>query len=178
MSRALTTTTAAAPVATTVASLTASLERRGIPVLAVVDHAAGAASVGLPLADEVVVIFGNPAVGTPVMQADPRAGIALPLRILVWDDDGVTRIGYEDPHELASSFALPAGMPQLDAMTGLLAQLAADAATTAHSSSADPTSARVHRRRWPPRCGALTRVRRRRQGDPRRCARHPPSGTA
>src|SRR6185437_6591153 len=90
-----------ASVAATVAALQAALERRAVRVFAVIDHSAGAASVGLTLADEVVVIFGNPAVGTAIMQADPRAGIELPLRMLIWDDGGTTQIAYEDPHALA-----------------------------------------------------------------------------
>jgi uncharacterized protein (DUF302 family) len=123
MSYDLTTTEGSAPVAVTVTALLAALERRGVQVFAVIDHAAGAASVGLGLEDEVVVFFGNPAVGTPVMQADPRAGIDLPLRILIWNDGGVTRIGYEDPHALQARFDLPPSVPQLDGMAGLLEQL-------------------------------------------------------
>jgi uncharacterized protein (DUF302 family) len=61
------------------------------------DHAAGARTVGLELPDEVVLVFGSPTAGTPLMQADPRAGIDLPLRILVWSDDGGTRVAFRDP---------------------------------------------------------------------------------
>ena len=38
---------------------------------------------GLELPDEVVLVFGDPAVGTALMQTDPRVGIELPLRILI-----------------------------------------------------------------------------------------------
>jgi uncharacterized protein (DUF302 family) len=129
MSRDLRIEAGMAPVAATVNALQAALASRGVQVFAVIDHAAGAASVDLELADEVVVIFGNPAVGTPIMQADPQAGIDLPLRMLIWDDAGVTRIAYEDPHALATRFDLPSSARQLDAMAGLLAQLAGDIAT-------------------------------------------------
>lgn len=129
MSQDLTTREGAAPVAVTVQALLSALDRRHVQVFAVVDHAAGAGSVGLELADEVVVIFGNPAVGTPIMRADPQAGIDLPLRILIWDDGGVTRIAYEDPHSLATRFRLPPAAPQLDGMAGLLAQLVDDIAS-------------------------------------------------
>ncbi len=117
-----------ASVAATVSALTAALDRRGIRVFTVVDHAAGAAEAGLELAAEVVVIFGNPAVGTPLMRTDPRVGLELPLRMLVWDDDGVTRIAYDDPHTLSQRYDIPATLPQLDGMAGLLAQLAAEIA--------------------------------------------------
>jgi uncharacterized protein (DUF302 family) len=124
MTHELTIRPGTASVASTVDALRAALDRRGIEVFAVVDHAAGAATAGLELADEVVVIFGNPAVGTPLMQADARVGIELPLRILVWSDSGTTRIAYEDPHDLASRYGVPPSTPQLDGMAGLLAQLA------------------------------------------------------
>lgn len=119
-------TTVAAPVAATVDALRAALARRNVQVFAVIDHAAGAAEAGLELDDEVVVIFGNPAVGTYLMQADPRSGIELPLRMLIWRDDDTTRIAYEDPHALATRFDIPAAAPQLDGMAALLAQLAAE----------------------------------------------------
>jgi uncharacterized protein (DUF302 family) len=48
-----------------------------------IDHAAGARAVGLALGDEVVLVFGNPQAGTPLMQADPLVGLDLPLRVLV-----------------------------------------------------------------------------------------------
>src|SRR3954467_1643555 len=68
MSAGLVEATAPSDVATAVARLTAALDDRGITVFATIDHAAGARAVGLELADEVVVVFGSPAGGTPVMQ--------------------------------------------------------------------------------------------------------------
>jgi uncharacterized protein (DUF302 family) len=50
---------------------------------------------------QALLIFGNVAVGTPLMQADPRAGIELPLRMLIWQDPDGTHVGYLDPRELA-----------------------------------------------------------------------------
>ncbi|MGC5171639.1 DUF302 domain-containing protein [Microbacterium sp. DT81.1] len=49
-----------------------------------IDHADAARDAGLALPDEVVAIFGNPALGTKLMQHNARAGIDLPLRILIW----------------------------------------------------------------------------------------------
>ena len=129
MAQELVTLPGTASVAATVVALREALDRRGVQMFAVVDHAAGAASAGLELADEVVVTFGNPAVGTPLMQVDPRSGIDLPLRMLIWDDNGTTRIAYEDPHALADRFDVPPSLPQLDGMAGLLAQLAEEIAS-------------------------------------------------
>ena len=48
-----------------------------------VDHAAGAASVGLALRTTELVIFGSPKGGTPLMQDQQLAGIDLPLKALI-----------------------------------------------------------------------------------------------
>jgi len=106
----------------------AELDRRGIPVFGTVDHGANARGAGLELPDEVVLIFGNPAVGTRLMQADPTVGIELPLRILIWDDHGTTRVAYRDPRELAAGHALGDQTAVLEGMADLLAQLVAAAA--------------------------------------------------
>lgn len=80
------------------------------------------------LAPETVVVFGSPRAGTPLMNSDPRIGIELPLRIVVWTTDQGTMIGYNDPRELARVYDVGEGVPTLDAMAGLLADLAQAAA--------------------------------------------------
>jgi uncharacterized protein (DUF302 family) len=112
-------------VAETVSAITSALSERGIQVFAEIDHAAGARAAGLELSDEILIVFGNPAVGTALMQADPRAGLDLPLRILVWDDGGQTRIAYHDPRGLADAYDLTAGAETLDRLNGLLRAIAA-----------------------------------------------------
>lgn len=128
MPHPLVTTTSRHDVATTVRHVTDGLRRRGVTLFAVVDHAAGARDAGLSLPDEVLLVFGNPAVGTGLMQADPRTGIDLPLRMLVWSEDGETRIGFRDPHDLADDFAVGGEAAVLGRLRGLLDQLAAEAA--------------------------------------------------
>ena len=76
--------------------LEAAVGNAGATVFARVDHGAGAASVDQELADAQLLIFGNPMLGTPVMQQDIRAGLVLPLHVLIYDDAGTTRIQYED----------------------------------------------------------------------------------
>jgi len=87
-------------VAQTVERLVASAGAHGMTVFAQIDHAAGARQAGLALADMVVVVIGNPRAGTPLLQQNPRLGLDLPLRVLVWDDDGTTRITYRPVAEL------------------------------------------------------------------------------
>ncbi len=125
---ALQTQTSPHSVDVTVRRLRTALGKRGISVLGQVDHAAGARGVGLELADEQVLSFGDPKAGTPLMQEDPTIGYELPLRMLIWDADGQTMIGYRPPTELAGEYVVPGHAQVLETMTGLLAQLAGEAA--------------------------------------------------
>jgi len=86
----------------TVARLTDMLAAKGITVFAVIDQAAAARAVGLELRETTLVIFGNPAGGTPVMAAVPLAAIDLPLKVLVWDDAGQAKVSYYAPATLAA----------------------------------------------------------------------------
>jgi uncharacterized protein (DUF302 family) len=114
--------------ATTIARLQAALASRKITVFAVFDHAVNAAGAGLALPPTTVVVFGNPAGGTLLMQANQVAGIDLPLKLLVWQDSsGAGQITYNDPRWIAARHALPIAGP-VDAMVSLLAALAKEAA--------------------------------------------------
>jgi uncharacterized protein (DUF302 family) len=98
-------------------------------VFARIDHAGAAREAGLELADEQVVVFGNPRAGTPLMQSDPRIGVELPLRILVWADADGAMLGYRDPRELGGAYDVAAEQqPILEQMAGLLGELADEAA--------------------------------------------------
>jgi uncharacterized protein (DUF302 family) len=94
------------PVEETVSRLLHVLESRGIKLFAVIDHSGEAAAAGLRLRETKVVIFGNPVAGTPVMEAAPLAALDLPLKVLVWDDGGQTRLEYDGPAELAARYGL------------------------------------------------------------------------
>ncbi len=112
----------------TVDRVIASLGRRGITVFARIDHAAGARKAGLELPDEELLIFGDPRAGTVLMQADATVGYELPLRLLVWDAGGHTRIGYRGPAELRDDFALADQLETLQRMENLLEQITAESA--------------------------------------------------
>lgn len=78
--------------------LEAAVKAKGMTVFARIDHAAGAAEVGLPLRPTELLIFGNARGGTPLMQANQTVGIDLPLKVLVWQDaSGSTWLSYNDP---------------------------------------------------------------------------------
>src|SRR3954451_11479461 len=88
----------------TVVRLIDAIESRGLTVFAQIDHAAAASEAGLELAAEEVVLFGNPRAGTPLMQSDPRIGVELPLRMLIWEDGDGAVLGYTDPRELVARY--------------------------------------------------------------------------
>ena len=82
----------------TMAKLEAAVEGAGATIFAKVDHAAGAEAAGMDLAPAQLLIFGNPQRGTPAMQDDPLAGLALPLRILVFENaDQLAVVAWETP---------------------------------------------------------------------------------
>jgi uncharacterized protein (DUF302 family) len=110
----------------------AEIKAKGMTVFARIDHAAGAAAVGLTLRPTTLLVFGNAKGGTPLMQAEQTIGIDLPLKVLVWQDAaGQTRLSYNDPAWLAARHGLP---DALDAALG--AMTAALGATTRTATAA------------------------------------------
>jgi uncharacterized protein (DUF302 family) len=110
------------------ARLREALDAHGLQLFARIDHAAGARKADVELEADVLFIFGNVSVGTPLMQADPRVGIELPLRMLIWRDPDGTHIGYLDPRELADGYDLAGHQETLERQSAVLAKLAAAAA--------------------------------------------------
>lgn len=98
-----------------------ALERAGITVFARIDHAKGAKKVGLDLAPTALIIFGNPKLGTPLMQSNQRIGLDLPLKALAWQEaDGSVKLGYTDPAWLAKRHGIADRDPVFQKMTGAL----------------------------------------------------------
>ncbi|HMD56473.1 MAG TPA: DUF302 domain-containing protein [Solirubrobacteraceae bacterium] len=118
-------TTAKSPrsVQETVQRALAALERRDIELFARIDHGAGAKDAGLELGDEKLLVFGDPRVGTLLMQRDRSIGYELPLRLLVWDADGQTMLGYRPPTELAGEYHLADRVEVQQRMGALMQQL-------------------------------------------------------
>ena len=107
----------------------AAVRAKGLTVFAHVDHAAGAAAVGLSLLPTDLLIFGNARGGTPLMQSAQTSGIDLPLKALVWQDAaGVTWLSYNDPSWLAQRHRLgAAAAAAVSAIATLLQSLVATA---------------------------------------------------
>jgi uncharacterized protein (DUF302 family) len=119
------------PAEETIDRLSAAATQAGLTIFARVDHAQGAASVGLPLRPTQLLLFGQARGGTPLMQEQQTAGIDLPLKALAWtDENGQTWLSYNDPEWIASRHGLSqASAGAVQAMRGALAKLASAAAS-------------------------------------------------
>jgi uncharacterized protein (DUF302 family) len=90
----------------TTSRLTGILTAKGLKVFAVIDQSAEASAVGMKLRETTLVLFGNPAAGTPVMVAAPLSALDLPLKVQIWADEGQTKVTYYGPAALAARFEL------------------------------------------------------------------------
>jgi uncharacterized protein (DUF302 family) len=109
--------------------LAAEIRAKGMTVFARIDHAAGAAEVGLTLAPTELIIFGNARGGTPLMQASQTAGIDLPLKALVWQDAaGKTWLSYNEPGWIAQRHSIANADPAVSKMTAALSAMSRKAA--------------------------------------------------
>jgi uncharacterized protein (DUF302 family) len=86
----------------TVNRLQTTMGERGLTVMTTINHAANAENVGRELRPTQLIIFGNPKLGTQLMQSSQTAAIDLPQKFLVWEDaDGQVHMTYNDPQYLA-----------------------------------------------------------------------------
>jgi uncharacterized protein (DUF302 family) len=94
---------------------------KGLTVAAKIDHAAAAQRAGQTLRPTTLVIAGNPAVGTALMQADQTMGVELPLRFLVWQgEDGKARVSYDPIAAIALRHKVTGKDELLTRMTGAI----------------------------------------------------------
>lgn len=92
-----------------------------ISLMARVDHEANAQSVNLKLGPMVLLIFGNPMLGTRLMQENPTTGIDLPMKLLIWEDaQGKVWVAYNDPKYLAERHGLKNNDEVIKKMSGAL----------------------------------------------------------
>ncbi len=112
------------PVAQTIDRLQAAVEGAGATVFARVDHAKGAASIETEMRPTEMLMFGNPALGTPAMLDAQTAGLDLPLRVLAYEDaEGQVHVAYHTVDALVTDHGLPAKAEYLAKMTGALDKL-------------------------------------------------------
>jgi uncharacterized protein (DUF302 family) len=114
----------------TMERLEAEIRGNGMEVFARVDHATGAAEVGLNLRPTELIIFGNARGGTPLMQSVQTVGIDLPLKALVWEDaSGKTWLSYNEPSWIAQRQGVRNAQAVLDKMADLLTTISTQATT-------------------------------------------------
>ncbi|GGD22189.1 DUF302 domain-containing protein [Hyunsoonleella pacifica] len=100
-----------------------------LKIIAELNHQANAASVGLDLKPTRIIMFGNPNLGTPLMQNVQTIGLDLPQKILVYQDsDGVVNVSYNDPLYLKERYGITTNDAVLQKIAGALNKLT-DAAT-------------------------------------------------
>jgi uncharacterized protein (DUF302 family) len=108
----------------TVERLTRMVQEKGLTLFAVIDQSAAAREVGLELRGTTLVIFGSPLAGTPVMAASPLSALDLPLKVLIWTDEGQTKVSYYSPSALADRYQLDADLAHnlagIDSLTDAL----------------------------------------------------------
>jgi uncharacterized protein (DUF302 family) len=98
------------PFTDTVQRLLAAFSEKGIKVFVVIDQQAEAHAVGLVMPPTTLIIFGSPKAGTPIMLANPRAGIDLPLKVLVCElQPGHVTVMSTAASELVARHSMPAG---------------------------------------------------------------------
>jgi uncharacterized protein (DUF302 family) len=94
-----------------VARIEHAVTAAGMKIFAKIDQAGEARSVGLAMRPAIVVLFGNPKAGTPLMVAQPTVAIDLPLKALVWEDEGgATWLTFNSPALLVRRHGLDASL--------------------------------------------------------------------
>jgi uncharacterized protein (DUF302 family) len=100
-------------VSETLARLETIVQKKGLAILARIDHSGDAAKAGLTMQPTKLLIFGNPKSGTPLMIASPSLAIDLPLKALVWQDtDGKIWLSYNSSDYLKQRHAIPDNLMQ------------------------------------------------------------------
>ena len=112
----------------TVERLRGILQTKSVTLFALVDHSGEAAKLGLAMPNTKLLIFGNPAAGTPLMLAAPSIAIDLPLKILVWEDpQGAVWVSWNSPEYLQRRHGVPEALLNALGAAGTLAAAAAGA---------------------------------------------------
>ena len=106
------------------------LRKKAMTVFARINHSEGAKKVNIELPATELLIFGNPKVGSPLMQCNRAVGIDLPQKALIWkDEDGQVWLSYNDPQYLARRHNLSQCMEVINKVEKALSRFAKSATT-------------------------------------------------
>ncbi|WP_445663951.1 DUF302 domain-containing protein [Fodinibius sp. AD559] len=105
------------------------LKDNGLTIFEKVNHQEGASSVSMEMPPTTVLIFGNPKLGTPLMQCAPTVAIDLPQKVLIWNDqNGQVNVGYNSPDYLKKRHSIKGCDQELQKISGALQKFAQTAA--------------------------------------------------
>ena len=107
-------------VSDTVAKLEMIIEKAPPTLMAKIDHGAGAKKAGMDIGESVLLVLGAPKIGTPMMQSNRLIGLDLPAKILVYSEDGKTKIAYTDPQMLKDRHKISGADAQFEGMAKAL----------------------------------------------------------
>jgi uncharacterized protein (DUF302 family)/uncharacterized membrane protein YidH (DUF202 family) len=111
----------------TVEKLKGILQAKGVALFALIDHSGEAEKVGMKMPPTMLLTFGHPKAGTPLMLAAPSIAIDLPLKILIWEDaQGKVWVSYNSPAYLQERHGLPPELLQNIAVVETLAAKAGE----------------------------------------------------
>jgi uncharacterized protein (DUF302 family) len=102
--------------AQTLAVLTHQITSGGNTIFANIDQAAAARTVGMSLRPTTLIVFGNPKGGTPLMDAFPRVALELPLKLLVWEENGTVNVAYVPMSQVAARYGVTGMDARIEAM--------------------------------------------------------------
>lgn len=109
--------------AETIARLSKAIADAGNTIFATIDQAQAAADAGLTLRPTSLIVFGNPKGGTPLMVAEPLVALDLPLKLLVWEENGRTNVAYVSMSEIAARYRIPGMDERIAAIDRMLGDL-------------------------------------------------------
>jgi len=85
-------------VAKTVSKIETIIKKAKLTHFYNLDHSNNAKEQNLTLRDTVLIVFGNPHMGTKLMQCNQSIGLDLPMKILVYENfNGDTRVSHTNP---------------------------------------------------------------------------------
>jgi len=97
---------------------------KGLTIFVRIDHQKNATGVNLTLRPTEVLIFGNPKVGTPLMQCAQDVAIDLPQKVMVSEDaNNKVWISYNDPTYLAKRHEIKECDKLITKISGVLKKL-------------------------------------------------------
>ena len=112
-------------VKTTADRLESTLKQKGMNVFSRINHAQGAQKIGKELRPTELIIFGNPKVGTPLMQCQQSVAIDLPQKALIWQDaKGQVWLSYNDPDYLVERHGIQGCAEVIKKVKGALGKFA------------------------------------------------------